>query len=107
MTYDFAIVGGGIIGLSSAYALSQRFPECRILVLEKESRWAFHQTGRNTGVIHSGIYYRPGSFKAKFARASYTSLTRFCQEHGIAYEMCGKLVAARDEGELGQLQKSL
>lgn len=107
MTYDFAIVGGGIIGLSSAYALSRRFPESRILVLEKESRWAFHQTGRNSGVIHSGIYYRPGSFKAKFSRASYDSLTQFCREHGIRYEMCGKLVVARDEEELGRMERSL
>lgn len=107
MTYDFAIVGGGIIGLSSAYALSRRFPESRVLLLEKESRWAFHQTGRNSGVIHSGIYYRPGSFKARFSRASYDSLTQFCREHGIRYEMCGKLVVARDESELGRMERSL
>jgi L-2-hydroxyglutarate oxidase len=107
MIYDFAIVGGGIIGLSSAYALSRRFPQSRILLLEKESRWAFHQTGRNSGVIHSGIYYRPGSFKANFSRASYDSLTQFCREHGIRYEMCGKLVVARDEAELGRMEHSL
>ena len=106
MIYDFAIIGGGIVGLSSALAISRRFPDKRMLVLEKESRWAFHQTGRNSGVIHSGIYYRPGSFKAKFSRASYTSLIGFCQEHGITYEICGKLVVARDESELERLQGS-
>ena len=106
MTYNFAIIGGGIVGLSSALALTRRFPQARILVLEKEFHWAFHQTGHNSGVIHSGIYYQPGSYKAKFARASYTSLTQFCREHGIAYEMCGKLVVARDAREMRLLDKS-
>jgi (S)-2-hydroxyglutarate dehydrogenase len=107
VTYDLAIIGGGIVGLSSALAITRRFPDARILVLEKEPRWAFHQTGHNSGVIHSGIYYQPGSYKARFARASYTSLTEFCREHGIAYEMCGKLVVARDEREMGRLSESL
>jgi len=107
MTYDFAIIGGGIVGLSSALAVTRRFAGARILVLEKESRWAFHQSGHNSGVIHSGIYYKPGSYKARFARASYTSLTEFCREHGIAFEMCGKLVVARDEREMVRLGESL
>ena len=64
--YDFAIIGGGIVGLSTGMALTQRYPHAKILVLEKESRWAFHQMGNNSGVIHSGVYYKPGSFKAKF-----------------------------------------
>ena len=105
MTCDFLIVGGGIVGLASAFALSRRFPDAKLMVVEKESRWAFHQTGRNSGVIHSGIFYKPGSFKARFARASYTSLTQFCQEHGITYEMCGKLVVARDEGDVPRLDE--
>lgn len=62
--YDFAIIGGGIVGLSTGMALGNRYPDAKILVLEKESRWAFHQTGNNSGVIHSGVYYKPGSFKA-------------------------------------------
>ena len=107
MTYDFAIVGGGIVGLASTLALSSRFPDAKLLVLEKESRWAFHQTGHNSGVIHSGIFYKPGSHKAKFARASYTSLTQFCREHGIAYEMCGKLVVARNQRDVARLDEFL
>ncbi len=66
--YDFVIVGGGIVGLSTSMALGKRYPKARILVLEKEKQVAFHQTGNNSGVIHSGIYYKPGSFKAKFSR---------------------------------------
>jgi len=107
VTYDFAIIGGGIVGLSSALAVTRRLPDKRILVLEKEPRWAFHQSGHNSGVIHSGIYYKPGSYKARFARASYTSLTEFCREHGIAFAMCGKLVVARDEREMARLGESL
>jgi (S)-2-hydroxyglutarate dehydrogenase len=107
VNYDFAIIGGGIVGLSSALAVTRRFPDARILVLEKESRWAFHQSGHNSGVIHSGIYYKPGSYKARFARASYTSLTGFCREHGIVFEMCGKLVVARDVREMARLGESL
>src|SRR5579862_2463103 len=105
--YDYTVIGGGIVGLSTAWALAQRPGSPRVLVLEKESRWAFHQTGRNSGVIHSGIYYRPGSFKAKFSRASYHSLTQFCREYGIHYEICGKLVVARHESELGAMEHSL
>lgn len=107
MIYDFAIIGGGIVGLSSAFALTRHFPGAKLLVLEKESRWAFHQTGRNSGVIHSGIFYKPGSKKALFSRASYTSLTEFCQQHGIAYEICGKLVVARGPEDIPRLDEFL
>lgn len=107
MIYDFAIIGGGIVGLSSAFALTRRFPDAKLLVLEKESRWAFHQTGRNSGVIHSGIFYKPGSKKALFSRASYTSLTEFCQQHGIVYEICGKLVVARGPEDVPRLDEFL
>ncbi len=102
--YDFAIIGGGIVGLSTAMALGKRYPKSRILVLEKESQWAFHQTGNNSGVIHSGIYYKPGSFKAKFCRDGCRSMVEFCQEHGIDYEVCGKVIVATKEEELPRLE---
>ncbi|OKH23047.1 hydroxyglutarate oxidase [Hydrococcus rivularis NIES-593] len=102
--FDFAIIGGGIVGLSAAMALGQRYPDARILVLEKESDWAAHQTGNNSGVIHSGIYYKPGSFKAKFCRDGCRSMVVFCQEHNIAYEVCGKVIVATEEKELPLLE---
>jgi (S)-2-hydroxyglutarate dehydrogenase len=102
--YDFAIIGGGIVGLSSAMALGKRYPSARILVLEKESQWAFHQTGNNSGVIHSGIYYKPGSFKAKFCRAGSRSMVEFCEEHGIAHEVCGKVIVATEANQLPLLE---
>ena len=99
-TYDYAIVGGGIVGLATAMALGRRFPQARIVLLEKEQALAQHQTGRNSGVIHSGIYYKPGSFKAQFARAGSRSMVEFCQEHGIAHEICGKVIVATEPREL-------
>ncbi|OUL30040.1 L-2-hydroxyglutarate oxidase [Nostoc sp. 106C] len=102
--YDFAIIGGGIVGLSTAMALGKCYPNARILVVEKESNWAFHQTGNNSGVIHSGIYYKPGSFKAKFCRDGARSMVEFCQEHGIDYEVCGKVIVATSEAELPRLE---
>ncbi|BAZ27740.1 FAD dependent oxidoreductase [Cylindrospermum sp. NIES-4074] len=102
--HDFAIIGGGIVGLSTAMALGKRYPNARILVLEKESQWAFHQTGNNSGVIHSGIYYKPGSFKAKFCRDGSRSMVEFCQEHGIEHEVCGKVIVATEEQELPRLE---
>lgn len=102
--YDFAIIGGGIVGLSTGMALCKQYPNVRILVLEKESQWAFHQTGNNSGVIHSGIYYKPGSFKAKFCRDGCRSMVEFCQEHGIDYEVCGKVIVATSEEELPRLE---
>jgi L-2-hydroxyglutarate oxidase len=102
--YDFAIIGGGIVGLSAGMALSKRYPNARIVVLEKESNWAYHQTGNNSGVIHSGIYYKPGSFKAKFCREGSRSMVEFCQEHGIDYEVCGKVIVATEPKELPLLE---
>jgi (S)-2-hydroxyglutarate dehydrogenase len=102
--YDFAIVGGGIVGLSTAMFLGKRYPNARILVLEKESNWAFHQTGNNSGVIHSGVYYKPGSFKAKFCRDGAASMVKFCQEHNIDHEVCGKVIIATNEQELPRLE---
>ncbi len=102
--YDFAIIGGGIVGLSTAMTLGQRYPDAKILVLEKESRWAFHQTGNNSGVIHSGVYYKPGSFKAKFCRDGCESMVEFCQKYEIPYEVCGKVIVATEERELPLLE---
>jgi (S)-2-hydroxyglutarate dehydrogenase len=102
--YDFAIIGGGIVGLSTAMTLGQQYPHAKILVLEKESRWAFHQTGNNSGVIHSGIYYKPGSYKAKFCRSGAQSMVDFCRSHNIPHEVCGKVIIATQEKELPQLE---
>jgi L-2-hydroxyglutarate oxidase len=102
--YDFAIIGGGIVGLSTAMALGERYPNAQILVLEKEREWAFHQTGNNSGVIHSGLYYKPGSFKAKFCRDGSRSMVEFCQKHDIDHEVCGKVIVATNEQELPRLE---
>ncbi|SFF51323.1 L-2-hydroxyglutarate oxidase [Actinacidiphila alni] len=100
---DVVIVGAGIIGLSTAYALTRAAPGTRITVLEKEPGPARHQTGRNSGVIHSGIYYRPGSLKARYALAGSAELAKFCAEHGIAHEITGKLIVATAPAELPRL----
>src|SRR5688500_7618602 len=105
MTYDCVIIGGGIVGLSVGMTLTRRQPGVKLLVLEKEPEVARHQTGRNSGVIHSGIYYQPGSFKARFARAGSASIVKFCQEHGIAHEICGKVIVATAANELSLLEK--
>jgi L-2-hydroxyglutarate oxidase len=92
-------VGGGIVGLSVARSLSQREPTARLLVLEKESAWAQHQTGRNSGVIHAGIYYKPGSLKAQLSREGNRSMVEFCREHSIPHDVCGKLIVATTTNE--------
>lgn len=102
--YDFAIIGGGIVGLSTAMALGRRAPAAKILVLEKEGGWARHQTGNNSGVIHSGIYYKPGSLKARMAREGSRTMVEFCREHGIAHEVCGKVIIATEPAELPLLE---
>lgn len=99
-TYDFTIIGGGIVGLSIAVRLGQQYPEARIAVLEKEAYVAAHQTGNNSGVIHSGIYYKPGSLKAKFSREGSHSMVAFCQKYGIEHEVCGKVIVATTEQEI-------
>src|SRR5829696_1916143 len=98
--FDFAVIGGGIVGLSSARALLERYPGAGVVVLEKESGWARHQTGHNSGVIHSGIYYKPGSLKARFCREGARALVEFCRERGIEYEICGKVIVATEPDEL-------
>jgi (S)-2-hydroxyglutarate dehydrogenase len=94
---DALIIGGGIVGLATAYALAEAGR--RVIVLEKEDRVAAHQSGRNSGVIHSGIYYRPGSLKAENCREGKKRLIEFCEEEGVAYEMCGKVIVASEERE--------
>ncbi|MDQ0221152.1 L-2-hydroxyglutarate oxidase [Peribacillus cavernae] len=98
--YDFSIIGGGIIGLSTGMALTKKFPGAKIAIIEKEKDLAHHQTGHNSGVIHSGIYYKPGSFKARFAREGSTAMVQFCEEHGIKYDVCGKVIVATEPKEL-------
>ncbi|MFH7599611.1 L-2-hydroxyglutarate oxidase [Streptomyces racemochromogenes] len=100
---DVLVIGGGIVGLSTAHALSSLAPGTRVTVLEKESGPARHQTGRNSGVIHSGIYYRPGSLKARFAVRGAAEMVKFCTEHGIPHEVTGKLIVATDRSELPRL----
>ncbi len=99
MAYDYLIVGGGIVGISTAWQLLQRYPNKRILVLEKESQYAGHQTGHNSGVIHAGVYYQPGSLKADFCRRGNEATIKFCLEHDIPYEQCGKLLVATNQNE--------
>lgn len=103
MKTDCAIIGGGIVGLSVAMHLLRKQPGLNLVVLEKEPEIAFHQSGRNSGVIHSGIYYRPGSLKARFAEAGNLSMINFCEEHGIPHERCGKVIVATDETQLREL----
>lgn len=103
-TYDYVVIGGGIVGFSTAYHLGKSFPGASVLLLEKEEGPAFHQTGRNSGVIHSGIYYKPGSFKAKFAKSGALSMVAFCKEHGIPHDVCGKVIVATKESELPLLE---
>ena len=97
--YDFVVIGGGIVGASTAWQLKQREPEHSILLLEKESQFASHQTGHNSGVIHAGVYYAPDSLKAKFCKAGAAATIQFCQDNDIPYEQCGKLLVATNDCE--------
>ncbi|MEU9116926.1 L-2-hydroxyglutarate oxidase [Streptomyces sp. NPDC048483] len=100
---DVLVIGAGIVGLSTAYAITRAAPGTRVVVLEKEPGPARHQTGRNSGVIHSGIYYPPGSLKARFALQGSAELVKFCAEYDIPHEVTGKLIVATDRGELPRL----
>lgn len=100
---DIVIIGAGIVGLSTAHALTRAAPGIRITVIEKEAGPARHQTGRNSGVVHSGIYYRPGTLKAQYALAGSAEIAKFCAEHGIPHETTGKLIVATDHAELPRL----
>jgi L-2-hydroxyglutarate oxidase LhgO len=100
---NILIIGGGIVGLATAYTLCQEYPDKHIILLEKESTLAFHQSGRNSGVLHSGIYYKPGSLKAQNCRAGKAMMEAFCQREGIPFDHCGKVIVATHEGELATL----
>ena len=102
--YDLAVVGGGIVGLATARAFAERAPRVRLVILEKEARLATHQTGHNSGVVHSGIYYRPGSDKARLCVEGARLMREFAEAHGIRVERCGKVVVATAEAELARLQ---
>ena len=102
--FDIGIVGGGIVGLATAYQLSRSHPHLRLVVLEKEAAPAAHQTGHNSGVIHSGLYYRPGSAKAATCVRGGELLKAFCDEHGVPYKLCGKVVVATTEEEIPRLE---
>ncbi|WP_432696716.1 L-2-hydroxyglutarate oxidase [Marinobacterium sp. YM272] len=102
--YDFLIIGGGIVGMSTAMQLLGRYPDKKVLVLEKEAGPAEHQTGHNSGVIHAGVYYTPGSLKAKFCLEGNRNTKDFCQENGIKYEECGKLLVATNELEMERMK---
>ena len=103
--FDLAVVGGGIVGLATAYAVQSNRPGAKIVLVEKEGSLAGHQTGRNSGVLHAGVYYKPGSDKARFCAAGRQSMVDFCRAHGIAHEICGKIVVAVDNAELGKLDE--
>jgi len=103
--YDIAIVGGGIVGLATANALLDSNPASRIILLEAEAQLATHQTGHNSGVIHSGLYYKPGSLKARFCAEGRDAMYRFCSEYGVPHERCGKIVVATSEDELPRLEE--
>ncbi|MDQ7142786.1 L-2-hydroxyglutarate oxidase [Mammaliicoccus lentus] len=104
MQRDVIIIGGGIIGFSTAYHLKLQNPDLDVLLLEKENNLAEHQTGHNSGVIHSGIYYKPGSHKAEFSKKGSQSMIHFCREYNIPYNQCGKVIVATDENELDRLR---
>ncbi|MFV3326507.1 L-2-hydroxyglutarate oxidase [Pseudomonas sp. NY15372] len=104
MTYDYCIIGGGIVGLATAMALLEQRPGASLLILEKETRLGRHQTGHNSGVIHAGIYYAPGSLKADLCKRGAQATKDFCTEHGIAFEVCGKLLVASNDLEMQRMQ---
>ncbi len=103
--YDLAVVGGGILGLATAYRFTQRLPGRRVAVLEKEVRVAGHQTGHNSGVLHSGIYCKPGSLKAATCLAGKRAMEALCAAEGITHEICGKVIVAVTDADLPALQR--
>ncbi len=102
--YNVIIIGGGVVGLAVALEITRRFPRLRLLVLEKEDGVARHQSGHNSGVIHSGVYYKPGSLKARLCVAGASAMVEFCREHGIPHKVCGKVIVATRADELPRLE---
>ncbi len=102
--WDFIIVGGGILGFSTAMQLQQAYPDKRLLVIEKESGAAQHQTGHNSGVIHAGVYYTPGSLKATFCLEGNRATRAFCDQHNVPYDICGKLLVATNALEKQRME---
>jgi (S)-2-hydroxyglutarate dehydrogenase len=102
---DVAVIGGGIVGLATAYQITRQYPGRRVMVLEKEAELAHHQTGHNSGVLHTGIYYKPGSLKAVNCRAGKKAMEEFCAAEEISYEICGKVIVAVDDRELPALER--
>jgi (S)-2-hydroxyglutarate dehydrogenase len=107
MSNDVIVIGGGVVGLSVAREATRRFPRMRVVVLEKEARVGSHQSGHNSGVIHSGVYYKPGSLKARTCVQGATAMVEFCREHGVAFDICGKVIVATAQDELPRLQDLL
>ncbi|WP_152270238.1 L-2-hydroxyglutarate oxidase [Agriterribacter humi] len=105
LSFDIVVIGGGCVGLATAYKINSRYPHLKIAVLEKENRVSAHQTGRNSGVIHSGIYYKPGSYKAKNCVEGRRELVAFAKEYGIQHDICGKVIVATQEDELAHMNK--
>ena len=102
---DVAIIGGGIVGLATAYRLQQRFPQLSVCLMEKEDRLGAHQSGHNSGVLHSGIYYRPGTLRAINCRTGKLAMQAFCEQEGIAFDICGKVIVAVDDAERPHLER--
>ena len=105
MNYDLIIIGTGIVGLSTAYSYIKKFPDKKLLLLEKESGIALHQTGNNSGVLHSGVYYKPGSLKAKNCQSGYKKMLKFAIKNDIPFDICGKIIVATHETELSTLDQ--
>lgn len=103
--HNLIVIGGGVVGLATALEVTHRFPRMRLLVLEKEDRVARHQSGHNSGVIHSGIYYKPGSRKARLCVTGAAAMVEFCRQHGIPHKVCGKVIVATNENELPRLEE--
>lgn len=105
MKTDICIIGGGIVGLATAYQISQKYPDKKIVIVEKENSLAKHQTGHNSGVLHSGIYYKPGSLKARNCRLGKKAMETFCRDQGIEHELCGKVIVALNKEEVPRMEK--
>ena len=101
--YDFVIIGGGIVGVSTAWQMQQRYPDAAILLIEKETTLAQHQTSHNSGVIHAGVYYQPGSLKADFCKRGAAATMDFCREHAVPMLQCGKLLVATNDEEVDRM----